>query len=399
VLPFDQIHKLIGSAQREILNKRLAEANKPTDKTLFDEEVKRLSKGIHEAFNLCCPVEGCGFGLDRIEGCNAAKCSNQKCNAYFCYLCGDTQEDNQEAHKHVREIHSNNAWEHRPGYTERYHWLLIRKILAGIFRGKIDPAVRESVLVSQKKFLEENKMWPFPAGAMTAEWLEQINFSLLSPEKKIELLQNEAIFQRKESYLPNQKNTAQKRKIVLLDTEIRRLGGKVLVSLDLRDAAGITLPGSNVQHAQALAAAPAIAQGFAQAAGAQGGLEPMLDENRVNPAFANLGNMYEAAGLIWSGVAPRTMNWQDSINYCAALGGGARLPIADEYRALSRAMSPGGVYNANLLPDTRRKWFWSSSPYNADLGFYFNGNFGNVDEGYCYYSYSVRCVRGAAVAN
>jgi hypothetical protein len=423
VFPFGQIHKFIGGAQREILNKRLAEAEKPTDKTLFDEEVKRLSKGIHEAFNLCCPVEGCGFGLDRIEGCNAAKCSNEECNAYFCYLCGDTQEDNQEAHQHVREVHSNNAWEHRAGYTARYHWLLIRKALAYLFKGKIDPAVRESILNSQKKFLEEKNMWPFPAGLMTTKWLEQVKNSQLTPEKKIELLQNEAIFHRQESVLPKHVGVVQKQKIKLLDTEISHLGGLVLASLDVGDAGGINLPGSHEQAAQPPVAAPAAVQAglqenevrvyppfaavrhmFVQAAqppvavpaAAQAGLQEMLDDHRVNPPFAALGNMYESGGLIWSGVAPQTLNWEQAINYCAALGGGARLPTADEYRALKRAMSPGGRYDANQLPDTIGTWFWSSSPHGDDNALVMFGGNGNVDNFPRNYFGSVRCVRAAA---
>jgi hypothetical protein len=221
VLPFDQIHPLISDSARVTLNKRLTEAAKPTDQTLFDEEVKRLSKSIHEAFNLCCPVEGCGLGLDCIEGCNAAKCSNKECGVYYCYLCGETQKSIQQSHQHAREVHSNNAWEYRPGYTERYHWLLVRKELAYLFKGNIDPAIREIVLHFHQNFLEENSMWPFPAGLMTKEWIEEVLGSQLTSDRKIMLLQNEAIFQRKENDLRNEKNAAQIQKIALLDTEIR----------------------------------------------------------------------------------------------------------------------------------------------------------------------------------
>jgi hypothetical protein len=139
--------------------------------------------------------------------------------------------------------------------------------------------------------------------------------------------------------------------------------------------------------------APAPAAAVVEAPQNEGVPRLMQDPQRVNPAFAALGNMYEAAGLIWSGVAPREMNWQEAINYCANLGGGARLPTTDEYGALSRAMSLGRHYNANLLPDTLQKWFWSSSPHGENLAHYFNGFDGNVYHRYRISDFSVRCVQ------
>jgi hypothetical protein len=146
---------------------------------------------------------------------------------------------------------------------------------------------------------------------------------------------------------------------------------------------------ANVMNAEQAPVAAAV-----QAPQNQGVPQPMLDVNRVNLAFAALGDMYESGGLIWSGVAPRSMNWQDAINYCTALGGGARLPTAHEYRALSLAMSPGGYYNANLLPETRDNWFWSSSLHGV-YSLYFYGSSGYVGDDNRYYEKRVCCVQAA----
>jgi hypothetical protein len=54
-------------------------------------------------------------------------------------------------------------------------------------------------------------------------------------------------------------------------------------------------------------------------------------DSRVSSAFASLGNMYEAAGLIWSAVTPKKMNHDEAIQYGQSLGGGARLPTQAEW--------------------------------------------------------------------
>jgi len=68
---------------------------------------------------------------------------------------------------------------------------------------------------------------------MTQDWIRAVLHSSMTPEKKIELLQNEAIYQRQ---MHNNENTA------LLDAKINHLGGTVLASLDVRDAQGIHHP-------------------------------------------------------------------------------------------------------------------------------------------------------------
>jgi hypothetical protein len=119
------------------------------------------------------------------------------------------------------------------------------------------------------------------------------------------------------------------------------------------------------------------------------------DDLRVSPQFAALGDMYKAAGLIWSGVAPNKMDQRDAESFCRSLGRGSRLPTKEEFEALSRVMSLGGTYTPDLFPGTIGHLFWSSSVDSryADSAFYFNGNGGNLVS-YRRNDYDfVRCVR------
>ena len=118
------------------------------------------------------------------------------------------------------------------------------------------------------------------------------------------------------------------------------------------------------------------------------------DDPRVTPEFAALGQMFEAAGLIWSGVAKKTMDHADAIQYCQDLGQGARLPTKEEYEALKLAMSPEGKYNPYLLPDIQSKYFWSSSfrPYSDYAFFFFGNNGGFITAHRDDNNASVRCV-------
>jgi hypothetical protein len=169
----EQIRQALAPVQMKELDERLAKALKPTDQLLFNEEVRRLSRGITEAFVPCCPAQGCGGSLDQIVGCNAATCSEADCKATFCYLCLEKQENGQKAHEHVKE-HSGDYWDRRPGYIARYHWLLARKQLANLLMRKTEPAVMEAVLKSQQSMLKERNMWPFSAGKKIPRWLEEV---------------------------------------------------------------------------------------------------------------------------------------------------------------------------------------------------------------------------------
>ncbi len=86
-------------------------------------------------------------------------------------------------------------------------------------------------------------------------------------------------------------------------------------------------------------------------------------QGQVSQAFAALGPMHEAAGLIWSWAAPDLMNHYDAEIYCKTLR--ARLPSKQEFEALIKILSPNGQYDRDLFPIPRVKYggmeFWSSS--------------------------------------
>ena len=378
----DEICSALQPEQIEALAQRLDAAFQPADSALIDQEVQHLSRCMIDAFNLHCPNEGCGGILDKIEGCNAATCSNKECKARFCYLCLKPQEDGPANHAHARQ-HSKDFWEKRPGYTERYHWLLARKRLAFVFQQRVDPTVRKALLNAQHRMLKERKMWPFPAGIMSAKWIQEIQSDRqLNPKERMALLQNEFIYQRQRG---NSSNATQ------VEAEIRRLGGKVLASLDVGDAGGI-----NPQpFTSAAAGVGARVQPHAQEM--VPGLEPVQENDpRVTRNFAALGEMYQIAGFIWSGMAPGKMNQADAIQYCQGLGGGARLPKKKEWAALARALGkdvPGRQYDPDLLPDTKYL-FWSSSSYQEDAnkGYLFNGYNGSIFSHNCNNTRWVSCV-------
>ncbi len=173
----------------------------------------------------------------------------------------------------------------------------------------------------------------------------------------------------------------------------------------------ITIPASVVLGAAVVPAQAAPTSQLAQVAAANGIPTVLPDHprfNQLSQQFRNLGNMYEVAGLIWSGVlASRQLRQRDAVAYCAGLGGGSRLPTKDEYIALARAMgsrqpdyhAPGfdsAGYDKSLIPDLINRNFWTASvdPQYDDRAFNFIGS-----EGYIYHDNrgsieSVRCVVG-----
>ena len=96
---------------------------------------------------------------------------------------------------------------------------------------------------------------------------------------------------------------------------------------------------------------------------------------RVPDAFADLGDMYESVGLIWSAAVPNR-TWYKAESFCKDLGGEARLPSVSEWEALGQAMSKNGKYNPGLLPSAGRGPFWTSfmdpGNNNTDCAKYFN---------------------------
>lgn len=400
--PLDEVRALLALEEQVALQARFDRAASSVEESKIKEELNRLKLGITESFVIQCPVDGCGAACDRIEGCNAAQCQSEECRNRFCYLCLESQEDHVIGHAHAR-AHSNNYWEQRPGYLERYHWLLARKNLAALLKSKVEESTRNQALDESQALLKEKKMWPMPAGLAAGPWLEQVRSNAeLTQNAKIELLQNEAIYRRQ---MKDKKNDD------LIETEIRRLGGLVLASLDVKDAAGIGVPaaGAGIAAPRVAQAAPAHQAAVPQVA--EHGIAPVLEDhprfNQLSQQFRALGNMYEVAGLIWSGVAPTTMKQGDADAYCTGLGGGARLPTKDEYITLARAM--GSVqpecgapdydvagYNRHLIPDMINRVFWSSSfpPRCGDSAFVLYGVGGYLYACRCCFSESVRCVVG-----
>jgi hypothetical protein len=398
----EQVRKAMSAVNVAELDQRLAKALAPVERVVTvananqssaEQEVSKLSKGIEQAFDLCCPK--CKQALGPLEGCEAATCSNDNCKKTFCYLCLQKQTNSLAAHDHVLR-HSGDYWERRPGMKDRYHWLVARKKMDKLFKEPYlflfkktvapNPVNFSAALSSKEKFLKERDMWPFPAGKNTAQWLEEVQAQSdqkiaslqqepdlekksqslkKEKEKRIELLQNEAIYQRQ---VKNEKSAE------LVDAEIKRLNGVVLASLDINKG----------EHKA-------------------GNIIPVMDND---PRLANIprfrdlgrgGRTYQVGNLIWSGVAPQKMNQAAAVKFCADLGGDSRLPNKEEVEELSRAMGYPGAYNATRLPDTSGKWLWSSSvhPDNADNYYYFDGGYGDVDYGIHHLTDgSVRCVLG-----
>jgi len=121
------------------------------------------------------------------------------------------------------------------------------------------------------------------------------------------------------------------------------------------------------------------------------------DDSRVTPDFAALGQMHQVAGLIWSGVALNTMNYTDAIRFCKTLGGKARLPTKEDWIHLGRVMTrQSEIFNPELFPGMKDRWFWcfSGNRYDAGIAFYFNGDNGEINYTLRNISGWVRCVRG-----
>jgi hypothetical protein len=249
-IPKHSILDLFEGLQRHTIESKFQSAQATQESKITDAQAQALSEQINDAFNLCCPKEGCGAVLDeQIEACNAAQCSNPKCQTHFCWQCHDIFENSRETHNHVR-THSNDLYERRVGhitqeeqerlkekagnYVFRYHWLLARKHLAHAFRKTVNPEVRQKALQQQKALLQSAKMWPFPAGILDVkEWIEEVNASGLEEGALVELLQNEYIYRH---------NNKDKQGALLIAHEIWKRGKPVLASLDVKDAAGIPQP-------------------------------------------------------------------------------------------------------------------------------------------------------------
>jgi hypothetical protein len=275
------------------------------------------------------------------------------------------QTDSEVAHEHVLS-HSGDYWERRPGFCDRYQWLLVRKNLSELFKMKVHEEVRKAVLISLQSFLEERQMWPFPAGTMSKNWLDEVRASTLPEEKKIQILQNEFIFRHQ---AVDQDNSN------LIAHELRNRNARVLTTLDIRNEA-------EGMRAEGLRNALRPVQLEAQ-------LMPIFnDDPRIPPGipreFGNFGNMYLVRDLvpfedggplqtfILSGRASRKMTHNKAEAHCASLGG--TLPTVLQLRSLIRAMRDAqGRYNPNLIANMAGHWFWLAERKDA-----FSGDNGQV---------------------
>ncbi|MEO5969411.1 MAG: DUF1566 domain-containing protein [Bdellovibrionia bacterium] len=420
-ISMETIEALLNPEDKKALDERLTKVEQSASSAASSQsahtEVSKLSQEIEGAFNLCCPASGCGATLDKIQGCNAATCSDKTCEATFCYLClkqtgsllgltegtAEYAAEKIKAHDHVR-LHSNDYWDKRPGFTERYHWQITRKKLKEVLKG-VSPKERQKALEARKDLLEEKYFWPMPAGMETEAWIKVVQATpestrkyyvyenhgqnqkkvrvekteaLHTKERKIELLQNEYIFLTHEG----DKKNAELVKLALQD-----LGGQVLASLDVRDGAQPLR-----QQVQPLAENES--------------LHPVLGDEQVQ-VFRTLGaEQYRVGDLIWSSAAhkfregrnawdaPDGLNWDAAGGFCRGLGDRARLPTREEYEALGRAMGRPNNYDPDMIADMRGNYFWSSSPNGNNSAWGFNGCSGGVENYGRGFHGAVRCVRG-----
>ncbi len=136
--------------------------------------------------------------------------------------------------------------------------------------------------------------------------------------------------------------------------------------------------------------------------------------NRIPGQFAQLDDPYEFPGpdgrsLILSGVGrgssdpshPFYMTYEEAVDFCSKMGGGARLPSFEDYIALSQAMGSSSPlwdaadfnvagYNSSLISNN---WidFWASGG-NPNCRYYFTGNKGVIFYRFPFFRLAVRCV-------
>jgi len=77
----DKIYSILDSRDRDALKDRIEKATSTKIAEMAENEAIRLRDGIERSFSFQCPVDGCGYSLGPIEGCNAAFCSNQECKS------------------------------------------------------------------------------------------------------------------------------------------------------------------------------------------------------------------------------------------------------------------------------------------------------------------------------
>jgi hypothetical protein len=98
----------------------------------------------------------------------------------------------------------------------------------------------------------------------------------------------------------------------------------------------------------------------------QSGAIPLVsvasNDSRVTPAFAELGEMHEVGGVIFSGAwyVPSQAAGEE---FCRGLGGGSYLPSKEELGLLDGGLGYPDSYDPNQISDQAGRIFWSSSVY------------------------------------
>lgn len=360
-----KISHVLHQRQRKALKKRIALASAPMAPAQFEAEVTQLKRRIQDSFVLSCPIEGCGNALDRIEGCNAAKCSHYLCRETFCYLCLAKQSSLSEAHAHVRDVHSGDFWEYRPGYSDRYHWLLIRDHLTDVFRLKVHSDVKTAAVDQLKPLLVENKMWPFPAGIRLADWIKELQSSELNPQQKVEILQNEAI---------HRLNSGDVQGFETIEHEIKALGGTVLRTLDNPSSTDSFVPEEGLFHFEP-----------GQFYVPQLHYAPYMHGDGRGDVFRT-PNWERDGYVIWGPLFCGEGDLRYAREKCQMAGG--RLPTQKDLWALARTLGArdpaAGNYegfDASLLPDMDSEDLWGFTPIEDEFAYVIEGRVYAMEQG------------------
>jgi hypothetical protein len=122
------------------------------------------------------------------------------------------------------------------------------------------------------------------------------------------------------------------------------------------------------------------------------------NDSRVTPAFAQLGEMHEIGGVIFSG-ARYVLSQAAGEEFCRNLGGGSYLPPIEELELFRRGLGYPNSYDGDQISNQAYRFFLSSSvhPDNPDFYYVLNGNDGDISSWSHYApSGSVRCCVRAA---
>lgn len=374
-IPFEQFLAALPHSSQELIHQRIA-AEKNTNflnDRAAQSEIQFLHAGILRAATLTCPAQGCHNALGPKDACCAATCLSKSCERSFCYLCLKLFSNAKSAESHIGSEHTGqSSFENRPGYIERYHWLLIRESMEMVFSSRIHPKIRELVLQlpDVRQVLSDRKLWPFPAGISSYQFQQEVIASELSLKESVELLQNEFIFLFKRD--PKGEGTT------LLANAIRHWGGKVLASLDARDQEG--LPEGNERPA-----ASALNPHELEAQEIQAQIDDLLNFGRQQVAGAQIlvQDGRELVRLPRNAPArpanPAPERQIRRAEFGPILDTPPRLVRQIERktfdRIIPRAFANSGTMHAMIFPDQATSLVWSATLHNRNTRNERNGRF------------------------